>query len=77
MDVESPEHTREFAEVDINNGAASASEDEEEEVPAPGSVTLGNESSDRDLFVSALSPSSIGDVHVSSGGGGWRWSSSQ
>jgi len=64
MEVESPEHTRDFAEVDINNGAAgSGSEDEEEEVPAPGSVTLDRNESD--LFVSALSPSSIGDVHVS------------
>nr|NP_001285586.1 sorting nexin 1, isoform B [Drosophila melanogaster]AHN54101.1 sorting nexin 1, isoform B [Drosophila melanogaster] len=61
MEVESPEHTRDFAEVDINNGAATGSEDEEEEVPAPGSVTLDRNESD--LFVSALSPSSIGDIH--------------
>lgn len=65
MEVESPEHTRDFAEVDINNGAATGSEDEEEEVPAPGSVTLDRNESD--LFVSALSPSSIGDIHVSWG----------
>lgn len=64
MEVESPEHTREFAEVDINNGDNGVeSSDEEEEVPAPGSITLaGNET---DLFVSAMSPSSI--EHVSAG----------
>lgn len=61
MEVETaatPEHSREFADVDINNGSVSGASDEEE-VPAPGSVTLEQEN---DLFVSAMTPS---EVHVS------------
>lgn len=62
MDVETPtpEHNREFADVDINNGSTSDGASDEEEVPAPGSVILDNEN---DLFVSAMTPS---EVHVSS-----------